>query len=240
MCLRFLFAAFLMLAAVIPASAQTTGGVFGPDVKAGASGFQYRFAWAAGDGSAPDRYAHRLHWDQSLDGRRSLRLIASATGPSGDLEFATTEAQLLLELTPDTAHDWTSALRFDLSAGFNGRANSAGIGWTNEFDLGGGWTTRAIAMTAVEFGDHARDGLFLQSRFRINKRLEGGQGIGVELFDSYSSTDALGRFDDQNHRAGPYLTLPLHDGWSLFAGTLFGLSDRAADEEIRFWAGRSF
>lgn len=224
----------------LTAGAQTLGGVFGPAVKADTEDVQYRLSWIPEENGRPDRYGHRLHWERALDSRRMIRFLAAASGPAGDTEATNLDVQLFQELTPEGPRTWRSGFRFDLSAGLNGRASAAGLHWMNEFDIGSGWSARAVAMSTVQFGEAAQDGVFLQSRFRLNRSFSDGYGAGVEVFNTYGSTEALGRFDEQNHRAGPYITLPLADGWRVYAGALVGLSDRAADNEARLWLGRAF
>lgn len=232
---------FGVLAALpLPAGAQTLGGVFGPAVKEGTEDVQYRLSWVEGENGKPDRYGHRLHWQRALNTRRMIRLITAASGPSGDVEATSLDVQLFQELTPEGPRTWRSGIRIDLSAGLHGRANAAGLHWTNEFDLGNRWSARAVAMSGVQFGEGARDGVFLQSRFRLNRGFSGGRNAGIEVFDSYGSADNFGSFNDQNHRAGPYVSLPLTGGWSVQAGALFGLSGGAADQEARLWLGRAF
>ena len=237
---RILVLTTLLAVLYPPAEGQTLGGVFGPAVKEGTQETQYRFAWVPGENGGSDRFGHRLHWQRALDSRRMVRLIATADGTAGNVEPANLSVQLLQELTPEGPRAWRSAVRVELGAGLNGRASYAGFHWSNEVQLEQGWSARAVALSSVQFGENARDGVFLQSRFRLNRKFSGGTNAGIEMFNSYGSTEAFGRFDEQNHRAGPYVTLPLAEGWTFYTGALFGLSDRAADTEARFWIGRAF
>ena len=220
-------------------SAQTTGSVSGPTVKPGPPVVQYRVSWLPGEDGGPDRIGQRLEWDTNLDDRHDLHLFASAGGPSNDQELTSLNSELVWALSPENATRWKTALRFDASVGLNGRASAVGMDWINEISFDGGWSARAMVLTAVQIGENRKDGVFLQSRFRLNRRLAGGQDIGVELYDGYGSTEALGSFNDENHRAGPYLSQPLANGWRLYSGILLGLSDRAAGSEFRLWISKT-
>jgi hypothetical protein len=238
--LRLAAIAAIWMATGLTVCAQTTGSVSGPTVKPGPPVVQYRVSWLPGEDGRPDRVGQRLEWDTNLDDRHDLHLFASAGGPSNDQELTSLNSELVWALSPETATRWKTALRFDASVGLNGRPSAVGMDWINEFTFDDGWSARAMLLTAVQIGENRRDGIFLQSRFRVNRRLAGGQDVGVELYDGYGSTEALGSFNDENHRAGPYLSQPLANGWKLYSGVLLGLSDRAAGSEFRLWIAKSF
>lgn len=131
----------------------------------------------------PDRIGQRLEWDTKLGDRHDLHLFASAGDPSNEQELTSLNSELVWDLFQANATRWKPALRFDASVGLNGRASAVGMDWINGISFNGGKSARAMVLTAVQIGENRKDGVFLQSRFRLNRRLAGGQDIGVELYD---------------------------------------------------------
>ena len=218
------------------ATAQNTGGIFPPMVNEGHKSAQYRVTYN------PDTegLSQRLHYQQAINGDLMWRGLVSArkTGES-DVDFDFIQAELFWELSDDD-DAWKTGLRFDARIRDDDRPGLVGVHWTNQFPVTDNWYGRFVALSAVDIGDDARDGIFLQTRGNLFTRLETGQTIGVELFNSYGSTDNFLDLDKQGHQIGPFASFPVNEDWSLFTGALFGLTDASANAELRFWITRGF
>ena len=77
------------------------------------------------------------------------------------------------------------------------------MNWTNAWNLGDGWDLRAITIGGLEIGDGREDNILLETRIRLNRKLSGTTGPGVEVFNSYGSTATVPDFDKQEHAFGP-------------------------------------
>lgn len=233
---RLLLAAGAVALASPAAFAQNMAGVFGPVVDEGHSSAQYRL----GHDPDADRFAHRLHYQQSLNGDFMLRgVIQSRETAESDFDFDFIGAELFWQLTDD-GQDWQSGLRFDVRLRDDDRPGNIGAHWSNQWALGDGWRARAVIMSFLNFGDNAPDGVFLQTRGQIHKALDGGNGIGFEIFSAYGSTENFADFDDQIHQIGPYISIPVTKDWEVFASALFGATDATSDANLKFWLTRSF
>ncbi len=218
------------------AAAQNTGGVFSPIVDEGHKSVQYRSAF----NDDTSRFNQRLHYQQAINGDFMWRLIGQTRETNdSNFDFDFVQAELFWEISDDDdQHD--TGLRFDARLRDGDRANMLGLNWMNQFNFDNGWRARALLLTSVQIGEEAVDGLGLQTRFQLNKRLDIGPSVGLELYNNYGTTDdGLGSFDDQNHTVGPYVSWPFSEGWSLFTGPLFGVSDGAPDTEYRLWFTKS-
>lgn len=223
----------------LSAQAQNTGGVFPPSVNEGHKSAQWRIA-VDPDGNNNDfRYATRLHYQQTINDDFMWRVIGQANNRGdSDIKLDFVQAELFWELSDKNDKNKTG-LRFDARYRDDNRPSQLGVNFMNQFDLGEGWRARAVGLTHYQFGDNARDGINLQTRWQLAKQVEKGAFIGVEMYNNYGYTDDIRGFDQQNHTVGPFVALPL-DGISVFAGPLIGISEAAPDLEARLWVTRAF
>jgi len=222
------------------AAAQNTGGVFPPMVKDGHKSAQYRIAINPDNANGETGIAHRLHYQQSLNGDMMWRIIGQTkkTADSDfDLDFI--QAELFWELSDDEDQHKTG-LRLDARLRDEGRAEQLGLNWMNQFNFENGWSARALILTSVQIGDTGADGVNLQTRGQIARKMESGHTFGIDMFNNYGRTGNIGSFKTQGHTIGPFVAAPFGDGLSLYAGPLFGLSKAAADVEARLWLTKGF
>ena len=218
------------------AEAQNTGGIFPPIVNEGHKSAQYRLTYD------PDTegLSQRLHYQQAINGDLMWRGLVSARKTTGsDVDFDFIQAELFWEISDDD-DTWKTGLRFDGRIRDDDRPGLIGVHWTNQFPVSENWNGRFVALSAFDVGDDAREGVFVQTRGNLFTRLETGQTVGVELFNSYGSTEDIRDFEDQSHQVGPFASFPVSQDWSLFTGALFGLTDASADAELRLWVTRGF
>ncbi|MFK8029333.1 MAG: hypothetical protein AB8G18_03775 [Gammaproteobacteria bacterium] len=222
----------------VKSAAQNTGGVFGPVVNEGHQSVQYRLAFI--DDS--DGFAQRIHYEKALDSKYMWRVIGQTrkTG-SSDFDFDYVQGELFWDVTDDTSRFWQSGLRLDVRVRDGNRNETIGLNWMNQFQLSNGWQARLLALTSVDIGSGARDGAGLQTRGNLFKTLPDRKQIGLELYSSYGTTSDFADFDDQRHTLGPFAVIPVgSNGWSIFAGALFGLTESSPDADIRFWVTRNY
>ena len=114
------------------------------------------------------------------------------------------------------------------------------MNWTSQVPLTEKLSFVGVVLVAEELGDRSRDGTFLQTRGSLTYTLEGGNKIGVEMFNVHGDIGDLQDLDEQNLTIGPTFSTKLNSDWSMFAGVQFGLTDSARDTDFRLWFGRSF
>lgn len=222
------------------AQAQNTGGVFPSQVNEGHKSLQYRVAINPDNAKDEFGFANRLHYQQAINGDFMWRIVGQAQKTdSSDFDFTFVQAELFWELSDDDDQHKTG-LRFDARLTDGDSAEQLGVNWMNHFTFDNGWHARAIVLSSVQIGDNSADGVGLQTRARIGKKLETGPTIGVEMYNVYGRTTGFGSFDEQNHTIGPFFSAPINEKISLFAGPLFGLSKAAPDIEARLWLTKGF
>jgi len=222
------------------AAAQNTGGVFPTQVNEGHKSLQYRAAIDPDNAQDEFGFAQRLHYQQAINGDFMWRIVGQTQKTeSSDFDFSFLQAELFWELSDDEDQHKTG-LRFDARLTDGDRAEQLGVNWMNQFNFDNGWHARAILLSSVQIGDTSADGVNLQTRARVAKKLGTGQTIGVEMYNNYGRTSDFGSFDEQNHTIGPFVSAPLGNKLSVFAGPLFGLSKAAANVEARLWLTKGF
>ncbi|MEM9081870.1 MAG: transporter [Verrucomicrobiota bacterium] len=216
--------------------AQNTGGVFGPVVNDDYAALQYRFTLDT-DG---DDYAHRIHYEQSLNDDFMWRAVVGGRNTnSSNFNFDFFQAELFWELTQgQTAY--RTGLRFDLTLRDDDRPQTFGLHWMHQYTFADNWTARFLAMSSADFGDNTRDGINLQTRASLTRRLNSQISLGAELYNAYGTTDNFLDLDDQLHQLGPVLTYALQEDLQLYTGVLFGLTDRSSDPQFRLWLTKRF
>lgn len=220
------------------AQAQNTGGVFGPVVEAGERSAELRVGWDP----KTERFVERVHYQHAVSGDVRLRGIIQVRHGNGrdGVEFDNFQAQLLWQLTPDSQKKWQSGLRFDALIRGQGRPEQLRIGWTNQFDLGGGTRLRAIIIAGRELGDGREAGLTLETRESVSFRLSPTIRLEADHFGQYGTTADILDLDDQTHQLGPALEVKLAGDWSLGSRALFGLTDASPDAQLLFSIGKGF
>jgi len=217
------------------ALAQNTSGVFPPGFGDNHESIQYRIAY----NTETDDFANRLHYQKSIDEKRLWRvLVQTREGPDSDFDFDFFQAELFWELG-NTKSKWRKALRFDGRLRDNDRPAQIGLNFPNQFSLGNGWSTRVIGLSNFQFGDNNQDGIGLAGRANIAKKLNSGPSLGIEYFGNYGTTQnfSVGK---SGQTIGPFVSTKLTGKTSIFAGVQFGLTNTAANTDLRLWLTQGF
>jgi hypothetical protein len=225
--------------AVTIVHAQHTGGVFPPVVNPDTHSLQYRISIDPNDAAGKTSITQRMHYLNALNDDLMLIVFTGLRQTQEtDFDFDYVHAGLFFDLGED-GQKYRTGVRIDLRARDDNRPNHVVLNWMNQYSFDNGWRARLVLMSNIQFGDWARDGVFLQSRWQLAKRLDSRRSVGLEMFSFYGSTDKLGNFNSQSHSVGPTFSMSIAPKWSIFSGVLFGISERAADSHFRFWISRS-
>lgn len=235
----YAFAVAALLAG--PAMAQNTGAVATPVIKPGERSIGYRIAYDFADDGAPASIAHRLHYDHAVTGNLRLRLAGSVRDRDGRaMDFANVAAEARWQVASRATRGFDAGLIVHFAVPTSpGAPERMRFGLPVSIDIGEDWQVRAIAFTGAEFGDSARDGALMETRFEATRRV-GGRRVGAQMFSDYNTTAAPGRFDDQRHQLGFVVKGELLPRLNYESGALFGVSDAAADVDLRLFLNYGF
>jgi len=232
-----LFTLLLFCSFLNTARAQNTGGVFGPIVNEGHKSFQYRATFDPDNANDTTGFAQRLHYQQAINDDFMWRIVGQTRKTNdSDFDFDYLQGELFWQL--HQKENYSSGVRFDIRTRDNDRPDQVGLNWMHEFAMKDGWGARALVLITKQFGNNSASGIFLQTRFSLQKSTSFG-GVGVETFNSYGNSRDIPSFSDQSHTVGPYVSNSLGNGWSTYAGAQLGVTDPAADLELRFWLTKS-
>ncbi len=239
-CSLFLLALIVGLGTNSLSFAQNTGGVFPPTVNEGHRSFQYRITVDPDNAAGETRVAQRLHYQQAINDDFMWRILGQGRRTANsDFDFDFLQAELFWQTAQ--RENYQGGVRFDARLSDAGRPGQLGFNWINQFKWNQSWNARFLTLLSAQVGSGAADGVVFQTRANIWKTTQVGN-FGVELFNNYGNTQDSLSFDEQNHSVGPFYVRKFgkKSGWSVFAGTLFGISDAAADTELRFWVTKTF
>lgn len=211
-----------------------TSSVFSADVKADTQALEYRTSYVPDDGPAESVFAHRLHYQHAFDDTWRIRFIG-AQGRRGDssLSYSYTRFELQYQYLEHEEHGWDAAFRYELQlSDDSARPDRFRIGWTSKWDIADNWQLRTNLMLGRQFSTGAGSGVFVETRGQITRRFGEGR-LGLEMFNDINQTTNFGSFDDQEHQLGPIYKFKI-GSLSVNASYLFGLSDSADDDNLRF------
>lgn len=229
-----------LMAAALPARAQNVGGVFGPEVTPASQAIEFRVAAAPRSDGRPARITSRFHYQNAVSQNLRLRaIVQGANTNTSNFDYDAIQLEAQYQFLENEKAGFDSAFRFDLLLAQD-RADLVSFNWTNEFPIGERWAIRALGLAQLQFGPDRQDGLFLQTRaslaYKTNRKLT----LEIQVFNTYGSTADFPGFDGQNHTLGPALIYKLSQGWSLEAGTQFGVTNAASDADFRVFLVKNF
>lgn len=232
----FLMLAFTLAGLGLPASAQLTSGISGPEVSEGKRAAGYRAAYD------PDSngLAQRVHVDYALNGRMLVRGVIHARKTDAEtVDFDYAQAELRWQMTPDGAR-WASGLRFDARLRDDDRPGQVSLHWLNQFRLSDTLTARFTAIGTVQTGSNRQSGTFLQTRGDLGWAIAPDIDVGAELYNSFGRTSDILPLSEQSHQIGPFADLPLTDSLSLRTSALFGVTSGSPDATFRVFLTQDF
>lgn len=230
----------LLLLLGLPAATavgQNTSTVFSPDVVKGRSMLEYRFT------ADPDQsvFAHRIHYQYGFTDSFRGRLILQQSGEFWqDLDFRYARLEGLWQFLESEEAGWDSALRFELQvADGDDPPSRFRVAWTGKVDVEA-WQFRSNLLTGHEFGEASDPGLLLEGRAQVTRKLGESFRLGADYYGDFNTTRDPGSFNDQEHQLGPIIKFKAGNNWGGFVGALFGVSEAAADTELRILLNTSF
>lgn len=223
------------------AFAQNTSGVVGPVVKPGEAALEYRLGIDPEKANGETGIGQRLHYQRAVNDSLRWRLVGRfRKTDDSDFDFDYVQAELVWQLTEDDTRKYHTGLRFDARLRGDSRPGQLGVNWSHQWATETGWEFRGVLKSTVQIGQNSDGNLSVESQGRLRKKLSGGKSIGIKMFNDYGDTDNIKAFDDQEHVAGPFVSLPVTENLDVFGGALFGLTEASPDTQIQLWLTRSF
>ena len=211
--------------------AQGTGTVASPVVRPGSSiSLATGIALDEGD----EGYAQRIDYQKAVSENWRLRGIVFFNDRGSSFRYRRLELEAMHQFASNQ-YGWNSAIqvRGRIPDGNDGPERIR-VSWLNRWRLQDGPEFRAIGLASREFGNGRDAGLALESRFEATWRVPSGSRAGAQMFNRYNTTSDFGSFDDQRHSIGGVLKGSFNDQISYRVNALTGVSDAAADFELRF------
>ncbi|WP_018147609.1 hypothetical protein [Henriciella marina] len=235
-----LAAATAALMACGVAQAQNTSSVSGPVVSAGDREVEYRFGWVPGEDGRGDSFGHRFDYRLSVNERTSLKVATNfEDNPGEDIRFDNINVEYLIELSPEDADIWKTGIRFDARVSNGPDPERIGFNWLNQWQLSDRLRARAQLIATRQLGYNGRKSIDFEVRSSLSWKIGADHDIALLSFTNLGSSDDFS-VGGRVQQAGPALSGKLGNGYGWTAGTLFGLSDAAPENDIRLWITKSF
>ena len=233
--MRFILTLVIFMLGASPAFAQNTGGVFPPGFGGDHKSAQYRIAIDTDN----NRFNQRLHYQQSIDDHRVWRvLLQTRETASSEVDFDFVQAELFWEFT-QPKDKYRTGIRFDARLRDDNRPGQVGLNWMHEWNFDDGWRARLIGLSSLQIGNNRNDGISLQPRAQLGKKLASGPMLGVEYFGSLGNTENL-TIENARQTIGPFISTKVAGKTTLYTGVQFGVTDVAPDTELRLWVTQGF
>lgn len=211
--------------------AQRTGSVGSPVINPGASS---SFSGGLAIEGDAELYAHRFDYQTALSDRWRVRAIALFNDRGGDYRYRRLAFEAMHQFAASD-RGWNSAVqvRTRLPDGNDGPGRVR-VAWLNRWRSDAGTELRLIGLASREFGTQRRDGFALETRGEASWPLTSGTRIGAQMFNRFNRTTDFGTFETQQHSIGGVLKGDLTETVSYRLNALTGVSEAAADFELRF------
>nr|WP_070959911.1 hypothetical protein [Hyphomonas sp. Mor2] len=225
--------ALLCAVAVMPAghaAAQGTGTVSSPVIKPGSS-----ISVAAGLAfeDEDEGFAHRMDYRHAVSDRWRVSAIVFFNDRSGDYRYRRLALEAMHQFAASET-GWNSAVqvRGRLPDGNDGPGRVR-VAWLNRWRPTNGPELRLIGLASQEIGDDRRDGIALETRGEATWKIGSDTRLGAQVFNRYNTTADFGSFETQSHSVGGVIKGALTDRISYRVNALTGMSEAAADFELR-------
>lgn len=231
--MKFRSLTFICWFAVAATASAQGGNVFGPAVREGDSGWEWR-ANAAFDADSDWSWATRLHYQHVFNDALRLRGVAQfdLDGVDG-VQPDFFRAELLWQYQEETATGYQAAVRVEGRLNYRG-PHRLGIRWGHQWVPAEPWQVRVNLNAEQEVGAGAKTGIRLSHRMRISRTLVGDVRGGMEAFGRFGNlSDGIRSFDRQHHTAGPALFGPFNDQWGWHVTSQWALTDTVSDMPLR-------
>lgn len=218
-------------------SASGLSTVFSPDVKAGDRSVEYRFSYV----EETERQGHRFHaqWAHN-ETVRSRLVLAGRKDEGADFDYRFTRLETLWQFAEDEEAGYDGAVRLDLQAADgDNEPHRIGTWLVGQYEVADGWRLRGGLFGSYEIGPGRDEGIGVQARGAVLRRVISDWTAGLEYFGNLNTTEDFGSFDEQRHQVGFLLRTSVL-GLALQGRMLVGVSEGASDLEVRLNAGWSF
>jgi len=91
-----------------------------------------------------------------------------------------------------------------------------------------------------DVGEESDDGITAQLRFQAVRSISDTHSLGLESIHAFGNLTTLSGYDNQSHEIGPVLKGKLGNGFAYETGYRAGISDGAADHNVKFFLSKTF
>ena len=223
--------------------ASTISSVGGADVKKGKVSTGLRFGYSQDDeGSSQDnRLRSRVHVDYGLTDYYAARLVFSVDKRNADgIEADTLGIENRFHLLKSEEHGFDLGLRLNYShKDGDKKPDTASVRVYQQVPINK-WTIRFNEIFNHEVGEDSTGGIAFEMRSQAVYKVSDNLRVGLESFNDFGKLNEVSGYSAQEHEIGPVLKGKLGNGIGYEVGYRAGISDAAANHNMKLFFSKSF
>lgn len=224
-------------------SAGTVSSVGSPKVTKGQTKVEARvgFADADNDSSQDQRLRLREQIDHGFTDWYAARIVVQQDDRKGDnLEHASIRLSNRFHIlkAKDAGFDLGGRIEY---------THVDGDKTPSDITLGGyqlipldEYEIRMNQLFAHDVGQDAQDGVGMELRFQLTRKISNDLRIGIDSFNDFGNLTELSGYSDQEHEIGPVVKGKLGNGYGYLASYRAGISEAAANHNFSLFLSKTF
>lgn len=246
--MKHIYRTFLILPLVLSiasgvAHAGTTSSVGSPKVTKGKTKIEARFGFAEADedSSQDERIRYRQQIDHGVTDWYAARIVLQQDDRKGNnLEHGSIRLSNRFHLLEAKQYGFDLGARLEYTHVDGDKTPSnALIGFYqlipfNDYEI------RMNQLFSHDVGEDSEDGVGTELRMQVTRKISDTHRFGFESFSDLGNLTELSGYSAQEHEIGPVLKGKIGNGLAYEAGYRAGISEGAADHNLKFFISRTF
>jgi len=241
--MRTPFAVFLLSFFTLPAIAGTVSSVGSPKVKKGATKIEARFGYSDADNesSQDNRIRFRQQIDHGFTDYYAARIVVQQDDRKGDnFEHNSIRLSNRFHILEASDHGFDLGARIEYTHVDGDKTPSSITTGAYQLIPFGEYEIRMNQLFSHDVGEDADDGVGAELRFQITRAISDTHKLGIESFNDFGNLTELSGYSAQQHEIGPVLKGKLGNGYAYETGYRAGISEGAANHNVKFFLSKSF
>lgn len=237
------FGIFTVCLFTAPAFAGTVSSVGSPTVTKGKTKAEIRAGYAKADdnSSQDERLRFREQIDHGLTDWYALRLVLQQDDRKGDnIEHGSIGLSNRFYILEAEKYGFDFGLRVEYTHADGDKTPHSVATGLYELVPMGEYELRMNQLFSHDVGEDANDGVGAELRFQLTREISETHRLGLESFNDFGNLSELSGYSAQEHEIGPVLKGKIGHGFSYETGYRAGISEGAADHNVKFFLSKTF
>lgn len=225
------------------AHAGTVSSVGSPKVSKGKTKIEARFGYSEADESSSqdERIRFRQQIDHGFTDWYAARIVLQQDDRKGDnFEHSSIRLSNRFHILKSKDHGYDLGARIEYTHVDGDKTPSSVTAGAYQLIPYNEYEIRMNQLFSHDVGQDAQDGISTELRFQVTRAFSDTHRLGLESFNDFGNLTELSGYSDQKHEIGPVLKGKLGNGFAYETGYRAGISEAAADHNVKFFLSKSF